>query len=113
MNKPETLKDLMIGQHIGRNEIEAIARTMFDGKTTAAGPEGYIITAVAYDDLPKHVRDFVMKAILEFSVENVLDANDAAKEADSGYRDALEDDDDEKGDLGSPDPFNTDEYEGH
>lgn len=97
MNKPSNLKDLMIGGHIGRSEIDAIARTLFDGKTAAAGPEGYIITAVAYDDLPKHVRDFILKAILEFSVENILDANELADEPD----------------LGSPDPFDIENYEGH
>lgn len=80
MNKPETLKDLMVGQYIGRNEIESIARTFFDGKTTAAGPEGYVITAVSYDDLPAHVQGFILKAILEFKIENVLDANDVAEE---------------------------------
>ena len=96
MNKPMTLKDLMIGGHVGRNEIDAIARTLFDGVTTAAGPEGYIITSVSYDKLPPHVQGFIAKAILEFNVENILDAAepftiDANGEAEC----ALQADDDE------------------
>lgn len=75
MNKPKTLHDLLIGQHISLREVEDIARTVFDGKTTAAGPEGYVMTACAYDDLPEHIRQFVRKAFLSFTVENVLDAD--------------------------------------
>jgi hypothetical protein len=83
MNKPETLKDLMIGGYVGRNEIEAIARALFNDETTMAGPEGYVITGVNYDALPPHVQGFIIKAILEFKVENVLDANaDTDKEID-------------------------------
>jgi hypothetical protein len=73
MNKPNTLKDLLIGSHISLQEVDTIARSIFDGETTAAGPEGYVITAVNYDDLPEHVQGFVRKAVLEFRVENVLD----------------------------------------
>jgi len=77
MAKPQTLKDLMIGGHVGRNEIEAIARALFTDATTMAGPEGYLVTGVNYDDLPPHVQGFIFKGILEFKVENVLDANEA------------------------------------
>lgn len=77
MNKPNTMKDLMIGGHIGRNEVEAIARALFTDATTMAGPEGYLVTGVNYDALPQHVRGFIYKAILEFHVENVLDASEA------------------------------------
>lgn len=74
MSKPETLRDLLAGGHINLTEVRVIARSIFDGETTAAGPDGYIIKAVAYDDLPDHVQGFINKAILAFSVENVLDA---------------------------------------
>ena len=74
MNKPKTLHDLLIGQHISLREIEDIARTVFDGKTTGAGPEGYIITACHYDDLPKHIKEYTRKAFFSFTVENILDA---------------------------------------
>ncbi len=74
MNKPKTLHDLLIGQHISLRDVEDIARTVFDGKTTAAGPEGYIITACSYDDLPDHIKQYVRKAFFSFTVENVLDA---------------------------------------
>lgn len=74
MAKPEILKDLIAGGFINLSEIKLIARTMFDGETTAAGPEGYVITAAKFDDLPDACQQFIVKAILEFSVENVLDA---------------------------------------
>lgn len=77
MSKPTKLKDLMIGGHIGVNDINAIARAMFTNATTMAGPEGYLVTGVNFDDLPEHVRGYIRKAIKEFSVENVLDANAA------------------------------------
>lgn len=75
MSKPKTLHDLLIGQHIGLREVEDIARTVFDGKTTMAGPEGYLVTACRYDDLPKHIRQYVRKAFFYFTIENVLDVN--------------------------------------
>ncbi len=71
--KPETLKDLLAGGHITLGEVRNIAKSLFDGETTAAGPEGYIITAVALDKLPDHVQQFIVKGILEFQVTNVLD----------------------------------------
>ncbi len=74
MTKPTNLKDMLAGGHISRGEVESIARSIFDGKTTMAGPEGYVITASSFDALPEHVRGFIVKAVLEFSVENVLDA---------------------------------------
>ncbi len=74
MGKPTKLKDLMIGQHIGRGEVECIARALFNDATTMAGPQGYLVTGVNFDDLPPHVQGFILKAILEFSVENILDA---------------------------------------
>ena len=80
MSKPKTLKDLLIGQHISLREVEDLARTVFDGETTMAGPDGYLMTACKYDDLPQHIRDFVRKAFLSFSVTNVLDASDVAEE---------------------------------
>ena len=75
MTKPTKLKDLMIGGHIGINEINTIARALFTNATTMAGPEGYLVTGINFDDLPEHVRGYIRKAIKEFSVENVLDAN--------------------------------------
>jgi len=78
MNKPETLRDLLGGGHISITEVDKIISnsTLFDGVTTSAGPEGYVITAVAYNDLPEHVRGFIRKAVLAFTVENVLDASE-------------------------------------
>lgn len=92
MSKPETVKDLFIGQHISLSDVEDLARAVFDGKTTAAGPEGYVVTAALYDDLPDHIRDFVRKAFMFFSVENVLDADEADDEPDYSERDELDED---------------------
>lgn len=73
MAKPNTLKDLLTEGHITLGDVKKIARDIFDGETTGAGPEGYLLTAAKFDDLPNHVQGFIVKAILEFKVENVLD----------------------------------------
>jgi hypothetical protein len=76
MGKPTNLKDLLREGHITLSEVRKIAKDIFDGTTTAAGPEGYVVTASNFDDLPDHVQGFIVKGILEFSVENVLDSHD-------------------------------------
>ena len=76
MSKPNTLLDLLRDGHVGLNEINTIARTLFTNATTMAGPEGYLVTGVNFDDLPDHVQGFIRKAILQFTVENVLDAGE-------------------------------------
>jgi hypothetical protein len=67
--------DLLKDGHIGINEVNVIARAIFNEATTMAGPEGYVVTSVNFDDLPDHVRGFIRKAVLQFTVENVLDAD--------------------------------------
>jgi hypothetical protein len=74
--KPQTLQDLFVAGTVSGTEVRKIAEDIFDGHTTAAGPDGYVITACKFDDLPKHVQDFVLKAIRSFKVENVFDAAD-------------------------------------
>lgn len=86
MSKPKTLHDLLVGQHISLGEVHSIARALFTDATTMAGPEGYLVTGVNFDDLPVHVRGFITKGILQFTVENVIDAN-AAEEASDAERD--------------------------
>ena len=73
MPKPETLKDLVAGGHTNLNEVRAIARAIFNSEITMAGPEGYLVTGVNLDDLSDNCQQFIVKAILEFSVENILD----------------------------------------
>lgn len=75
MTKPSNLKDLLAEGHITKSEITSIARDIFDGSTTGAGPDGYVITAIKYDDLDERLQTYVFKAILEFPVENILDAS--------------------------------------
>lgn len=82
MSKPSTMLDLLRDGHVGLNDVRTVAREIFDGKTTGAGPEGYVITACSYDDLPEHVQGFVNKAILAFTVENVLDAGEPGGDED-------------------------------
>jgi len=94
--KPNNLKDLLKDGHITHGEVRNIAKGIFDGETTAAGPEGYIITASKFDDLPDHVQGFIIKGILEFTVENVLDAgaDELASETASSELNPYADDDD-------------------
>jgi len=99
MSKPETLHDLLVGQHISLHDIEDVARAVFDGKTTAAGPEGYIITACAYDNLPDHIKQYVRKAFFSFKVENVLDVNVDELEDNLELKEDIDDDDDIEGDY--------------
>ncbi len=93
MSKPNTMLDLLREGHIGLNEVRDIAREIFDGKTTGAGPEGYVVTACSYDDLPEHVRGFINKAVLAFAVENVLDAREPEDRSDA-YAVSFEEGDD-------------------
>ena len=74
MSKPNTLQDLLIAGEITEGDIKKIARDIFDGVTDGPGPQGYIITAVHFDDLPDSCQQFVVKAIAMFTVENILDA---------------------------------------
>lgn len=90
MNKPNTLRDLLVAGHISLTDVRGIARMIFDGKTTAAGPlegavSGYVLTACKFDDLPEHVRGFVIKAILAFGVENVFEAAERDRQAIEAY----------------------------
>ena len=90
MDNSTTLLALLAGGHISLTDVRSIARTIFNGETTAAGPtegglEGYVITASQFDDLPEHVQGFVIKAILAFKVENVLEAAERDRQAIEAY----------------------------
>lgn len=76
MSKPNTMLDLLSEGHINVNEVNTIARAIFNDATTMAGPEGYLVTSVNFENLPEHVQGFIRKAILQFTVENVLDASE-------------------------------------
>lgn len=82
MPKPNTMLDLLKDGYINLGEVNVIARAIFNVETTMAGPEGYLVTSVNFDDLPDHVQQFVRKAILQFTVENILDANEPDETAD-------------------------------
>lgn len=73
MSNPETLADLVRGGHASLGEVREIAKDIFDGKTSGAGPEGYVVTFPLFDDLPDHVQSFILKAFQFSKVENVLD----------------------------------------
>lgn len=74
MNKPQTIQYLIREGVAGTKDVDAIARSLFDGKTTGAWIEGYVATAADWDSLPDATKQFVRKAIGFFTVENVLDA---------------------------------------
>ena len=81
--KPKIIKDLLVGGHITTGDVRNIARSMFDGKNTADGTgqgglEGYVITACDFDKLAPHIQGFLVKAVLEFSVQNFLDVKEEA-----------------------------------
>ena len=93
MPKPETLKDLVAGGHTNLSEVRAIARAIFNSEITMAGPEGYLVTGVNLDDLSDNCQQFIVKAILEFSVENILDVESPDSDpdpAEDGEGNALE-----------------------
>lgn len=75
MVKPTTIKDLLLGDHISKSAVKKIAQTIFNGETTATFPEleGYVVTAVKFDNLPEGTKQHIVKAVLEFKIENVLD----------------------------------------
>lgn len=84
--KPKIIKDLLANGHITIGDAKNIARSIFDGHNTADGTgqgglEGYTITACNFDDLPDHVQGFIVKAILEFQVQNFLDVKEEAAHA--------------------------------
>ncbi len=81
--KPKIIKDLLAGGHITIGDVRNVARSIFDGENTADGTgqgglEGYVITACMFDELPDHVQGFLVKAILEFKVQNFLDVKSEA-----------------------------------
>lgn len=81
--KPKIIKDLLAGGHITIGDVKNIARSIFDGNNTADGTgqgglEGYVITACKFDDLAEHIQGFLVKAILEFNVQNFLDVKSEA-----------------------------------
>ena len=76
MSNPETLGDLVRSGHATLGEVRNIAKDIFDGETSGAGPEGYVVTFPVFDDLPDHVQQFVIKAFQFSKVENVLDRKD-------------------------------------
>ena len=82
MSKPEKLLDLMVAGEVTRGDVEKIARMIFNGVTQHNGPEGYTLTVANFDNLPEHVRGFIVKGVLESSIENILDRSDNEVEDD-------------------------------
>ncbi len=92
MTKPNNLMDLLKDQHISLGDVHCIARAIFNDQVTMAGPEGYLVTGVNFDDLPEHVRGFITKGILQFTVENVIDANEPEDRDEADVASFAEDD---------------------
>ena len=84
MSKPTTLKDLMIAEGLTTGDVQKIARGIFNGDTELAhGPEGYVVIAPKWDDLPTLAKDFIVKALLESHIMNVLDVEKKPKRGSS------------------------------
>jgi hypothetical protein len=66
MPKPEFLRDL------DRSEERKAAKLLFNGQTTVH-LEGYVVTLPNFDDLGDHVQMFIMKAIGQGTLRNVLE----------------------------------------
>ena len=73
MPKPEKLNEL------GTSETRLAAKRLFDGETTVSIP-GYEVYLPKLDDLPDHVRMFVVKAIGMGEITNVLDLHGVVRE---------------------------------
>lgn len=80
MSNPETLADLVRSGHATIGEVREIAKHVFDGETSGAGPEGYVVTFPLFVDLPDHIQQFIIKAFQFSKIENVLDYNDRIDE---------------------------------
>lgn len=92
MSKPKILLDLLKDGHVGQSDVNALARALFSEATTMAGPEGYLVTGVNFDSLPEHVQGFIRKAILQFTVENILDAGEPEDRREADVASFAEDD---------------------
>ncbi len=74
MTKPETLKDLMIASDLTVGEARRIAAKLFDGRAVVDQTEvPYHVVLPVLDDLPDHVQQFIVKAILESRIINYMD----------------------------------------
>jgi hypothetical protein len=64
-----TLKDAVIDGIISKFEVESLARSVFGRKLPKSYTKDlsmpYEVTLPEWDDLPEHVRGFVLKAFLE------------------------------------------------
>lgn len=84
MSKPETLKELMIAGDLTMGEARRLTRKVFNGNEVLVQDLiPYTITVPNLDDLPDHVTSFVIKAMLEASIVNVMDRTDADDAADA------------------------------
>lgn len=69
----------MASGHVTRRDVEKIAESIFDPDSPVSNDVaissivGYVLTMPRWTDLPPHVRGFVLKALLECRVTNILD----------------------------------------
>lgn len=78
MTRPSTLKELMQAGDLTMGEARRITVNIFDSKVIV--PQNvipYSVTMPAFNDLPDHVQQFVIKAMLESAIVNLLDADPA------------------------------------
>lgn len=74
MAKPETLKDLMIAGDLTMGEARRLTRKVFnDVNVLEQDLIPYQVTLPVFDSLPDHVQQFLIKAVLEASIVNVME----------------------------------------
>jgi len=77
MAKFKTLKDMMIAGQLTTGEVRRMATCLFNDMMPLAGaPEGYTAKAPNFDALPDSCKQFIIKALLEGKVTNILDAQE-------------------------------------
>jgi hypothetical protein len=79
MSKPETLLDLMKAGGCTMSEVRELANQMFNSSQEMK-LDGYYVTLPNYDTLAPHIQDFINKAVLRSTIENVLDAHEIPEE---------------------------------
>jgi hypothetical protein len=74
MSKPETLLDLLTGEHVTIGDIKKIAAALWQQHTLAsfAFPAPYNLQLPDFDKLPGHVQGFIVKGLLDSKVSPTL-----------------------------------------
>ncbi len=70
---PRTLKELMQAGDLTMGEARRITKALIFNWVVPQDVIPYEVTLPEFDSLPDHVQQFLIKAVLESSIKNVLD----------------------------------------